>query len=103
MRQKLFLLLALFAATITFGACSSDDDGDKTSAESLVGTWYCEMDGYGCEFQFTADGTVTYTVVELGRRMGNRYEVISGLDDNATIVMTGQTKLKNGITVDVVK
>lgn len=49
------------------------------------------------------DGTVTYSVVELGRRMGNRYEVISGLDDNATVVMTGQTKLKNGIAVDVVK
>ncbi|MBP5643144.1 MAG: efflux RND transporter periplasmic adaptor subunit [Bacteroidales bacterium] len=49
------------------------------------------------------DGTVTYTVVELGRRMGNKYEVISGLDDNATVVMTGQTKLKNGIAVEVVK
>jgi len=49
------------------------------------------------------DGTVTYSVVELGRRMGDRYEVISGLDDNATVVLTGQTKLKNGITVDVVK
>ena len=49
------------------------------------------------------DGTVTYTVVELGRRMGNKYEVISGLDDNATVVLTGQTKLKNGIKVDVVK
>ena len=49
------------------------------------------------------DGTVTYTVIELGRRMGNRYEVISGLDDNATVVLTGQTKLKNGIKVDVVK
>ena len=54
-------------------------------------------------YVLNADGTVSYTVVELGRRMGNRYEVISGLDDNATIVMTGQTKLKNGITVDVVK
>ena len=49
------------------------------------------------------DGTVTYTVIELGRRMGNRYEVISGLDDNATVVLTGQTKLKNGIEVEVVK
>lgn len=48
------------------------------------------------------DGTVTYTVVELGRRMGDKYEVIRGLDDNATVVMTGQTKLKNGITVEVV-
>ena len=49
------------------------------------------------------DGTVTYTVVELGRRMGNRYEVLSGLDDNATVVLTGQTKLKNGIEVEIVK
>ena len=49
------------------------------------------------------DGTVTYTVVELGRRMGNRYEVLKGIDDNATIVITGQTRLKNGITVDIVE
>ena len=49
------------------------------------------------------DGTVTYTVVELGRRMGDKYEVLSGLGDNATVVLTGQTKLKNGIEVDVVK
>ena len=49
------------------------------------------------------DGTVTYTVVELGRRMGDKYEILSGLDDNATVVLTGQTKLKNGIEVDVVK
>ncbi len=54
-------------------------------------------------YVLNADGTVTYTVVELGRRMGNKYEVISGLDDNATVVLTGQTKLKNGIKVDVVK
>ena len=54
-------------------------------------------------YVLNADGTVTYTIVELGRRMGNRYEIISGLDDNATVVLTGQTKLKNGITVDVVK
>ena len=54
-------------------------------------------------YVLNADGTVTYTVVTLGRRMGNKYEVISGLEDNATVIMTGQTKLKNGITVDVVK
>ena len=54
-------------------------------------------------YVLNADGTVTYNIVELGRRMGNKYEVISGLDDNATVVLTGQTKLKNGIAVDVVK
>lgn len=54
-------------------------------------------------YVLNADGTVTYTVVELGRRMGDRYEVIKGVNDNATVVMTGQTKLRNGIAVDVVK
>ena len=49
------------------------------------------------------DGTVSYRVVQLGRRMGDRYEILSGIDDNSTLVMTGQTKLKNGIAVDVVE
>lgn len=49
------------------------------------------------------DGTVSYRVVQLGRRMGDRYEVLSGIDDNSTLVMTGQTRLKNGIAVDVVE
>ena len=52
--------MALIAATITFSACSSDDDDDKVSTSSLVGKWYAEDEGYGCEFQFNADGTLTY-------------------------------------------
>ena len=60
MRQKIILLMALIAATITFSACSSDDDDDKVSTSSLVGKWYAEDEGYGCEFQFNADGTLTY-------------------------------------------
>lgn len=60
MRQKTILLMALIAATITFSACSSDDDDDKVSTSSLVGKWYAEDEGYGCEFQFNADGTLTY-------------------------------------------
>lgn len=47
------------------------------------------------------DNTVTYTPVKLGVRMGDRYEIISGLDDGATIVTSGQTRLKNNIKVDV--
>ena len=60
MRQKIILLMALIAATITFSACSSDDDDDNVSTSSLVGKWYAEDDGYGCEFQFNANGTLTY-------------------------------------------
>lgn len=49
------------------------------------------------------DNTVTYTLVKTGARMGNRYEIISGLDDGATIVTSGHTRLNNGIKVDIVK
>jgi hypothetical protein len=35
--------------------------------------------------------------------MGDKYEIISGLDDGSTIVTTGQTRLKNNIKVDIVK
>lgn len=47
------------------------------------------------------DHTVTYSVVETGRRMGDKYEIISGVDDGATVITSGQSKLRNGITVDV--
>ena len=60
MKQKIIFLMALIAATITFSACSSDDDDDKVSTSSLVGKWYAEDEGYGCEFQFNANGTLTY-------------------------------------------
>ena len=49
------------------------------------------------------DNTVTYTPVKVGIRMGDRYEIISGLDDGDIIVTSGQTRLKNNIKVDIVK
>ena len=49
------------------------------------------------------DNTVSYTPVKLGVRMGDRYEVISGLNDGAKVVTSGQTRLKNNIKVDIVK
>lgn len=54
-------------------------------------------------YVLNADGTVKYTVVELGRRMGDRYEVISGVDDGVTVVTTGQTKLRSGAKVEVIE
>lgn len=60
MRQKTILLMALIAAIITFSACSSDDNDNKISTSSLVGKWYAEDEGYCCEFQFNANGTLTY-------------------------------------------
>ncbi len=54
-------------------------------------------------YVYKNDGTVSYQLVELGRRMGNRYEVISGVEDNDQVVITGQNRLTNGMQVEVVK
>ncbi len=48
-----------------------------------------------------ADNTVTYTKVQLGRRLGNRYEIVSGIKEGDKIVTEGQVRLKNGISVTV--
>ena len=47
------------------------------------------------------DGTVSYQKVELGRRIGSEYEVLSGLSDGAVVVTGGQIRLKDGIKVSV--
>ena len=47
------------------------------------------------------DNTVKYTLVELGKRMGNRYEIISGINEGDRIVTEGQIRLKDGVNVTV--
>lgn len=49
-----------------------------------------------------ADGKVSYEKIVLGRRMGNRYEVSSGVSDGDQVVITGQSRLTNGMEVEVV-
>lgn len=49
------------------------------------------------------DGKVSYNKVDLGRRMGTEYELISGVPDNSQVVIAGQTKLVNGMEVEVEK
>lgn len=49
------------------------------------------------------DGKVSYNKVELGRRMDTEYELVSGVDNNAQVVIAGQTKLADGIAVEVEK
>ena len=48
------------------------------------------------------DGTVAYSKVELGRRMGDKYEILSGIADGDEVVTSGQIALKDGIAVEVV-
>lgn len=47
------------------------------------------------------DGKVSYNKVELGRRMNTEYELLSGVDNNAQVVVAGQSKLADGVEVEV--
>ena len=53
-------------------------------------------------YVYQQDGTVKYQKVELGRRMGAQYEILSGIADGSQVVTSGQVALKNGIAVEVV-
>ena len=52
-------------------------------------------------YVLNADNTVTYTKVELGRRLGSRYEILSGIKEGDRIVTEGQVRLKDGVSVTV--
>lgn len=49
------------------------------------------------------NGKVSYQKVELGRRMGNKYEIISGVENGDQVVTTGQNRLTNGMEVEIDK
>lgn len=49
------------------------------------------------------DGTVSYNQVQLGQRFGAEYEIISGVESGSQVVISGQSKLANGIKVNVTK
>lgn len=51
-------------------------------------------------YVYKQDGTVAYTKVELGSRMEERYEILSGINDGDEVVVTGQIALKDGIAVE---
>lgn len=43
-----------------------------------------------------SDGTVSYNKVELGRRLGAEYEIVSGVEPGSQVVVSGQSRLANG-------
>ena len=51
-------------------------------------------------YVYKADGTVSYQKVELGRRMNDKYEILSGIADGDEVVVTGQAALKDGMAVE---
>lgn len=60
--------------------------------------------GSGDRFVYVYEnGKVKYQKVELGRRFDNKYEILSGLASGAQVVIAGQSALKDGIEVEIVK
>lgn len=62
-----------------------------------------KQEGTGTRFIYVlnADGTVRYLPVQAGRHMGTEYEIVSGLEDGDTVVVKGQSALKDGVKVNV--
>ncbi|MBQ3026772.1 MAG: efflux transporter periplasmic adaptor subunit, partial [Alistipes sp.] len=50
-----------------------------------------------------ADSTVRYSKVELGRRLDNEFEVLSGVKSGEALVTKGHMSLTNGCKVELVK
>ena len=49
------------------------------------------------------NGKVSYDKVQIGNRMGNKYELISGVASGAQVVVAGQAALSNGKEVNVIE
>ena len=62
-----------------------------------------KQEGTGTRFIYVlqADGTVRYTPVKIGRHLGQEYEITDGLAEGMTVVVKGQTGLKDGVKVNV--
>ena len=60
--------------------------------------------GAGDRYVYTyKDGKVKYCKVELGKHLNDMYEIVSGVTPNTQVVVAGQTRLKDGSEVEVVK
>ena len=60
-------------------------------------------DGFTYVHRVGADGKVAETKVQIGRRVGDRIEIVSGLDPQANVVASGGGFLGDGDTVRVVQ
>lgn len=47
------------------------------------------------------NGKVSYNKVEIGRQVGNTYEILSGVNNGDTVVIAGQTRLADGVDVQL--
>jgi RND family efflux transporter MFP subunit len=60
--------------------------------------------GSGNHFVYVySNGKVSYNQVELGQRLDTSYELISGVESGSQVVVSGQTKLADGMAVELSK
>lgn len=60
--------------------------------------------GSGNFYVYTyADGKVKSNKVELGKRMGDRYELLSGIENGSKVVIAGHAGITNGTEVEVIE
>ena len=58
--------------------------------------------GSGNRFVYVyKDGKVSFQQVELGARLGDSYELISGVESGSNVVVSGQSRLNDGKEVEV--
>lgn len=61
-----------------------------------------KMSGSGNKYVYVyKDGRVSYNKVELGQRLDNSYEVLSGVADGDNVVISGQSRLADGAEVEL--
>ena len=111
MNRSIGLLFAIAAIVTNVGAMSIKmhaQTADVPTATNSTWKTHTAFDGQiskiieGDRYVYVyKDGKVTYNKVELGRRMGAEYELISGVPDNSRVVIAGQTKLVNGMEVEI--
>ena len=60
--------------------------------------------GSNDKYVFTVEnGIAKYHKVELGRRLDDNYEILSGLTNGDVVVTSGQTRLIEGTEVEIIK
>jgi HlyD family secretion protein len=74
----------------------------RSSALTLPQTAVVLRDGFSLAYRIGADNKVTEVKLQTGRRVGDRVEVLSGLDAQARVVASGGGFLADGDTVRVV-
>lgn len=83
-------------ATLTFGIESRTVVPDQAVVKQMgAGDHYV--------FVYEKNGTVSRKKVEIGRRLGTEYEILSGVEAGKQVVVAGQNKLTDGAAVELVK